>query len=340
MLLVCMKKSILTLAFAVALSLFVVGCATTGKDTVAPDRTKGGRYADVNTFAQGEIKLPANCSKENFRKLLLGVSVQNVKFVNGQQYASSNPAQGLSARLQTEMAKLKRFSVFSAHNRGGVTLFQSLADVGEAQLPEEVSMRDLDLVLTMNLMLTIQKYERYDHDEYCFEVDVDASCEDLHTHEVKFAEKATGEARRKEILSLTGKRMAGFSHEDVSQAFQQAALKAIADIANKIGNYYPVGGKITGMLGDRMTMDRGFEQGIGANMPMVIYTVVSGVNLPLAVAEASPNDHTANLVVKRWNNEDPYARRVIEQMNADLDWLQNHELYAASLRMAIPPEWD
>ncbi len=326
-----MKKIFLLLAVTAFLSLLLVSCATTG-----PVRPKDGRYVTWIDFAQGEIKLPANCSKENFRKLLLGVSVQDVKFVNGKQYASSDPAQGLSARLQTEMAKLKRFSVFSAHNRGGVMLFQSLADVGEAQLPEEVNMRDLDLVLTMNLMLTMEKHERYSDDLYVYRVDVDASCEDLHTHEVKFAEKASGEEERTRIISLTGRALGGYSPDEDSQAFQQAALKAIAKIAEKIAKMYPVGGKITGMLGERMTMDRGFEQGICANMPMVIYTVVGGINLPLAVAEASPNDYTANLVVKRWYNEDPYARRVIEQLNADLDWLQNHELYAANLGMPAP----
>jgi len=143
-----------------------------------------------------------------------------------------------------------------------------------------------------------------------------------------------------EKISLTGTRMGGYNQDDARQAFTQACLKAIAVIANKLGNYYPVGGRITGLLGDRMTLDRGFEQGVGKDMQMVVYAPVSGVDVPLGIAEASPADKTANLKVWRWNTEDQYASRIIAQMDEDLEWLQKHECYAVSLRMAVPPEWD
>lgn len=332
-----MKNFLLAILMA-CFAIYFSGCAS----TQSPDLTQGGRFGDRNMFAKGEIKMPANYNKDNFRKLLMGVVVQNVKIdpVNGKQLASANPAQGLSTRLQTEMAKLKRFSIFSAFNNGGRTFFKSLEDVGDANMSGEVNMRQLDLVLTLNLMLTMEKHERATDNLLIYEVEVDANCEDLKTREVKFAEKAKGQVRRVEKISLTGTRMGGYNQDDVRQAFQQAALKAISIIANKLGNYYPVGGRITGLLGDRMTLDRGFEQGVGQDMQMVIYTPISGVDVPIAIAEASPADKTANLKVWRWNLEDPYAKQIIAQISNNLDWLQSHECYAVSLRMAVPPEWD
>lgn len=319
--------------------ILLVGCTSTPPKQ---DLTQGGIYGDRMMFARGEMKMPANYNKDNFRKLLMGVVVQNVKIDErtGKQIASANPAQGLSTRLQTEMAKLKRFSILSVFNRGGVTVFKSLEDVDDAKLNDEVNMRDLDLVLTLNLMLTAETHERANDNLIIYEVDVDANCEDLKTHEVKFAEKAKGQVKRVEMISLTGRRMGGFKQDDVRQAFQQAALQAISKIANKLGNYYPVGGRITGILGDRMTLGCGFEQGVGKDMQMLVYVSVNGVDVPIAVAEASPADKTSNLKVWRWNLEDEYAAMVIKQMKQDFNWIQKYECYAVSLRMAVPPEWD
>lgn len=189
-------------------------------------------------------------------------------------------------------------------------------------------------------MLSLERHERATDDLLIFEVEVDANCEDLKTREVKFAEKAKGQVRRAVKISLTGMKMGGYDQSDVRQAFLEASMKAISSIVNKLGNYYPVGGRITGLLGNRMTLNRGFEQGIGKDMQMVVYAPINGVDIPLAVAEASPADNTSNLVAWRWNMEDPYAKRIIAQMKEDFDWLQKHECYAVSLRLAVPPEWD
>lgn len=331
-----MRKKFQIFAAACILSLFC-GCSS---DKV--DLTEGGKYGDRSTFAQGEIKLPANYNKSNFRKLLLGVMVSNVKIDSrsGKQIVSANPAQGLSTRLQTEMAKLKRFSVFSAFNRGGVTFFKSLEDIGDAKMPGEVNKRALDIVLTLNLMLSVERHERHSDNLLIYEVEVDANCEDLKTGEVKFAEKAKGQVRRVEKISLRGRRMGGYNQDDTRQAFQQAALQAISKIANKLGNYYPVGGRVTGMLRDRMTMDKGFEHGVGKDMQMAVYATVSGVDVPVAVAEASPADKTSNLKVWRWNTEDENAAEIIKEMRSDRNWIKKNECYAVGLRMAVPPEWD
>lgn len=330
-----MKRKIFLFNLFACAALLFTACSSVS------DSTEGGKYADRSTFAKGEIKLPANYNKDNFRKILLGVVVQNVKIdPNTKKHLpSANPAVDLSTRLQTEMVKLKRFSVFSAFNRGGVNVFRTMEDVGDAKMPENVDMRALDLVLTLNLMLSLEKHERHSDNLLIYEVQVDANLENLRTHESVFAEKAKGVARRVEKISLRGERMGGYKQDDIRQAFLEASLQAIAHIANKLGNTYPVGGRITGILGENMQMDKGFEQGVGGDMQMTVYAVVNGVDLPLGIAEAHPGKNTSNLTVWRWNTDNKYAARIIKDMQEDLNWAKKNECYAVSLRMAVPPEW-
>ncbi len=313
--------------------LVFTGCAS--KKDIALEPTQATySYTEVK---DQEIKLPANYNKSNFRKLLLGVAVNDIGIKAGD--ISPNIVPTLSARLQTEMAKLKRFSVFSAHNRGGVVLFQSLSDVGEAKMPDK-NPREMDLILSAAITISKEKQDRYNDTLLIYEVECDFNCEDIRTGEVMFAEKAKGRTGRTVISSLTGRRMGGFSEDDEKQAIYNAAMKALAVAANKLGNYYPVGGKITGMLGKRMTLDKGFEHGVGKDMVMVVYASVSGVDVPVALAEASPADVTSNLVIKKWNTSDEDAAPLIKEIQADRNWFKDNELYAVGYGMAKPPEWE
>jgi hypothetical protein len=313
---------------------FISGCHNEDI-SLTPKLTVYGKGA----LRSGEIKLPANYNKDNYRKLLLAVSFQDIAVKAGD--ISPDICQTLSSRLQTEMAKLKRFTVFSIHNRGGVRLLKNLSDIGEAKMTEPTQMKDVDLVLTASISVSKEKHDRYDDELIIYEVECDFSCEDLKTKTIKFAEKAMGRTTRVVIADVTGRRMGGYDERNEKQAIYNAAMKALMVVANKLGNTYPVGGNITGMLGGkRMTLDKGFEHGIAKNMQMIVYTTISGVDLPLGVAEASPGSTTSNLVMWRWNNDDEYAAPIIKAMKSDPSWLDKNKLYTASYGMATPPDWE
>lgn len=320
------------------LFIFVLGCAFfTGCSSADIKLEPTMATYDRDSLKKGEIKLPANYNKDNYRRLLLGVSVNKPGVKAGD--ISPEIGQTLSTRLQTEMSKLKRFSVLSAHNRNGVTFFQSLADVGEAKMPTEVNRRELDLVMSASITVSKEKQDRYNDSVLIYEVECDFNCEDLKTGEVKFAEKAKGRTARSVII-IGGRYSGGYDASKEEQAIINAAMKALAVAANKLGNYYPVGGRITGMLGDRMTLDKGFEQGVAGNMQMVVYTTVNGVDIPIGIAEASPSTNGSNLVMWRWNRDDDNAAEIIDEIKKDKNWLKNNELYAVSYGMATPPEWE
>ena len=326
----------LCISFLATTALILSGCATTdsGGIQIEPEL----HQVDKKDMKYGEIKLPLNYSDKNYRRLVMVVSFQAQGKNPGE--ISQDVIQIVSARMQTEMAKLKRFTIFSVHNRGGVRIVESLSEIGEAKTIEEKDMPTIDLVLTGAITMSKEKYERSNRHELIYEVESDFNCEDYKTKTVKFAEKSKGRAKRTQFYSLSGAKMGGYDEAEEKQALYEASFKALTVLANKLGNTYPVGGKITGILGDRMKMDKGFDHGIGQGMQMVVYST-GVVDLPIAIAEAQPGPETATLKVWKWNKSDKYARRVIAKIQKDPGvWLQNNSLFACSAGMAVPPEWE
>ena len=222
-------------------------------------------------------------------------------------------------------------------------MLENLSDVGEANI--NVARGDdlpgIDLVLTAAIVSTKELQKRRDRYEVIYEVDVDFSCEEVATRTVKFAEKAKGRTIRTQFFDISGKPLGGFQEGGgEKQAIYSAAMKSLVVMANKLGNTYPVGGEVTGLLGDRMTLNRGFEHGIGKDNQMVVYAKVSGVDVPVGIAQASPGSVNSNLLIHRWNRKDKYAKRIIAAMNDDLGWLDSNRLFAVSAGMSVPPEWE
>ena len=89
-----------------------------------------------------------------------------------------------------------------------------------------------------------------------------------------------------------------------------------------------------------MTMDKGFEHGVGKDMVMTVYASVSGVDVPVARAVASPSDLTSSLKIMQWNDDDEDAEPIVDEIRKDRNWLKNNKLYAVGIGLATPPEWE
>ena len=336
---------------AAAPILLVVGCATPPKTVHLNQEATVFSREDMMRMKQ--IALPPNYSTENFRKIQMGVSFQSVNGFetvvtkDGPKRRAMAVSPDLSSKLQTEMAKLKRFTIFSAHNRGGVTAFQELQDVdGEVTLKEAGDVKDIDIILSGSVTVTKEKQKRYNDIVVIYEVECNFSCEDLKTRTVKFAETVKGATSRVQMVSYTGRITSGFDDtnpENEKQAIEQAAKHALALIANKLGNTYPVGGAVTGCSpsGDRMTLNKGFEQGIGADQQCVVYVDDDGVDIPLACAEAAPKaDGTSQLTIYRWNDGDRDAKPLLKlYRESPKQFVRDNKLYAVGYGMPVPPAW-
>ena len=318
----------------------LVGCATPELALEPTLKT----YSREDLEDMDEIVLPMNYSTENFRKLQMGVAFDSIGGVDRKTGQALSIDPNLSTRLQTEMAKLKRFTIFSAHNRGGVMFFQYLGDVEEGvTLVEAENVRDIDIVLTGKITVTKERQDRANDRLMIYEVECDFSCEDLKTRTVKFAEKAKGLTARRMVFTTSGRRLGGFDPSDEQQAITQAAMKALAVVANKLGNTYPVGAKVTGISasGDRMNLSKGFEDGIGNKQQCVIYVDDGGIDVPIALAEATPGADKSTLSVYKWNKRDADAKPLIRELqDAPRQFLKNNKVYAVGYGLSVPPEWD
>ena len=156
----------------------------------------------------------------------------------------------------------------------------------------------------------------------------------------KFAEKASGLAVRKQRWSITGGMRGGFSEEEESAALLESAMKAIAVVANKLGNTYPAGGRIVGCTasGERMTLDRGFEQGIAGGQQCVVFVEDEGVKIPLCYARAEPSDNTSGIIPYAWDKTGKDAAIFKKKFDADPKaFIKNYATYAVGYGIPSNP---
>ena len=321
------------------IAMFTCGCASTPS---ARGPIPAKYYSKEELEDMDEVKLPANYSVDNFRKMQM---VLNIKVESADGKTSINKS--LSTRMQTEMAKLKRFEVFSLHNRSKMEL-DAIGDLDEeVKVVEATDVKASDLILTGTIKVTTAINELRNEKVFVYCADGDFSCEDAKTRTVYFAEKARGVWDRKVRYTLTGQ-----AHGNVSedQAIQIACLRCLALIANKLGNTFPTGGRVTNITGsgDTMVMSAGQHEGIGPNQQVCVFLSEGGLDIPVAFAEATPkNDGTSQLRVYRWNKDNSDAKAIVKEIRGSArSFLKQYNgsekdgLYAVAFGMAVPADWE
>lgn len=327
-------------------ALLVAGCSST-PDPRGPVPTT--HYSQEALEDHDEVVLPDNYSVDNFRKLQLLVNVKIVDIPEGADPAK-HPGKidsNLSSRMQTEMAKLKRFEVFSLHNRAKVEM-DALGDIDdEVKLVEATDIKASDLMLTGSIRMTTSRQEMENDIVYVYTAEGDISCEDVKTRKVYFAEKARGVWSRRVRYSITGQSYGNVSED---QAKYIACLRCLSLIANKLGNAFPVGGRVTNLTGsgETMVMAAGQHEGIGPNQQVCVFLSEDGLDIPIAYARATPkNDGTSQLRVYRWNTDNDDASAIVDEIRGSARaFIKNYKgdkkngLYAVAFGMATPADWD
>ncbi|MCQ2389966.1 MAG: hypothetical protein MJ240_00970 [Kiritimatiellae bacterium] len=299
-------------------------------------------YSKAELEDMDEVKLPPNYSVDNFRKMQM---IMNVKVESADGKTKINKS--LSTRMQTEMAKLKRFEIFSLHNRSKVEL-DAIGDLDDqVKVVEAGNVKASDLILMGTIKVTTAINELHNDKVYVYSADGDFSCEDAKTRTVYFAEKARGVWDRKVRYSLTGQAHGNVSEE---QAIQIACLRCLAIVANKLGNTFPTGGRVTNITGsgDTMVMKAGQHEGIAPNQQVCVFLSEDGLDIPVAFAEATPkNDGTSQLRVYRWNTDNSDAKAIVKEIRGSArGFLKNYKgddkngLYAVAFGMATPADWE
>lgn len=287
------------------------GCVATSSYTTDPRQTT---FSREDILKMPDIQFPANYNTDNLKNLKMGVAVKKLE---GKAISPKGAVEELdidpelSGRLQGQFAELKRFTVYSVHNRDGVDYFEQLGDLGEVSKKESKTMQP-DYIL--NLMVTIKK-ERHTraglNGEAVYVVaECDANCVDLDSNLVYFSEKARGREWYE--------KKSGFDASEptkLKSAIDMSAKKAILEMVNKLGNYFPVGGRVLDVTptGRQMTLDCGVNRGVGEGQQLVVFIRDQEVDIPLALAEAEAGKDECTLDVYKWNEDDPDAQIHIQR---------------------------
>lgn len=327
-----------------------------------PDAKPNYSQTDRRKLSRDTVmKLPGAVNEGNYRSLVISVDIKDIQ---GLRNGENSPemcdiiTEFARTRLEVEMAKLKRFTVVAVHNTAAARQAEKLSEVGQVTMPTSANPPPtVDLTLNSKLLATRTRIPASsDKDYFVFQVQGDYT---LNVHSDKLtagdssatidsagtisdALKSVGKCTAEAVYN-GGQFIGGHRPEDDRERVYEAAMRSLADLANQLGNRYPVGGKISAILGERMSVQAGSKHGIGVGQQMAVYfKTKSNIRIPLAYAEATPSPMTSDLVVWRWNTDDKTARQIIRQIQDDPDWLSKHdgELWAVSYGMAIPPDWE
>lgn len=330
-----MKKSC-ALPFAAAIAgVVITGCNTM---PLPPQPGSGDGFIFQKDLENCQVAMPPNANTQNFRKLGLAVQFQNISGVDRNTGKPLKVDPNLSKRMQVEMGKLKRYTIVDLHSDNG--FLADMEDAGLANVVKQGEQRQIDLLLSGSMTFAKEIRELSDYTQIRYVAEFDFICKDLKDGTQKFAEKASGLAARKQRWSITGGMRGGFSEEEESAACLEAAMKAIAVVANKLGNTYPAGGRIVGCTesGERMTLDRGFEQGIAGNQQCVVFVEDEGVKIPLCYARAEPSDNTSGIIPYAWDKTGKDAAIFKKKFDADPKaFIRNYAVYAVGYGIPSNP---
>lgn len=323
-----MEKSFVNMIGAAALAAALMcGCATT--PLLPPQPGSGSGFILQGDLEKCAVVMPPNANTQNFRKLGLAVQFQNITGVDKKTGRPLKVDPNLSKRLQVEMGKMKRYTIVDLHSDNG--FLGDMADAGLANVVEAGEQRQIDLLLSGSMTLVKEVHEMSDYTMLKYVAEFDFICKDLKDGTQKFAEKATGAAYRKQVWSIVGGMRGGFTDADEAGVCLEAAMKAIAVVANKLANTYPAGGRIVGCSasGERMTLDRGFEQGIAGGQQCVVFVNDDGVNIPLCYARAEPSDATSSIIPYKWDVSGKDAKLLKQKFDMDPKaFVKNYATYA------------
>ncbi len=325
--------------FSLLLMAGMSACATNQKG-IQIDPTLHSISKDDYLTGNREIELPQNYSTKNYKKLVLTAWFYPNKDAHNYQNTS---AETLSTMMETEISKLKRFTVVSRHlgQKGKMTekKFQDMGTTNRKNRMRFGKGLNAEYSLTRGVSATKEEFDRGAKNEIIYSIRVDYHLIDLETDEIIESDKAEGRAKRTIFRLPSGKIIGGFSQKEEDNAYAEASINALKVIANKIGNKLPIGGQVMGFKGQRFSIDKGYAEGFMGEQTVTLYASDMGIDIPFAVGEAHPGDHKTSGKIIRWS-KDPDAKDIIKALQNNPNYIKGNDIFAVSNGMPIPPEWE
>lgn len=331
-----MKRIFVRLVCLCATMCLLSSCAERGvspSEVLLPEET---------TIKNVKVELPANYSQKNYKRLFIGVYFEideRNQDVHNVTYAT------LPSVLESEMSKIKRFSIVTRHsgqkNLDKEKNFQNSGKTDKASRVDVNHGWNANYVMSCDAKFFCEEYERYDHNEFIYVARLSYQLVDMETHEIIDADVVEGRASRTCVRLPSGKIVAGFDprRDDQIEPITQAATNGARLLGLRLGLRLPIGAKIAAMRGSRFQINKGVAEGFVGEQFVTIYMNDCGIDIPLAAAKINPAEHSATGEVCKWSTH-PDDQVLIQRLQSDPNFVHQHDVYVVSQGMPAPPEWE
>ncbi|KAB2825956.1 penicillin-binding protein activator LpoB [Aliivibrio finisterrensis] len=324
----------------------MVGCQSTSlKVNSEADIESNSQIEKVSRdalFESENIELPSNYDVKAFNKMSIAAYVDHVRFEKDAKTTQID--NGIIAKLlENELARTKRYEVltrncdacdyevaFQAEN----TVEEGSIQRGEQLNPEYVFETSIALGTVIKKMS--------DHNEIIFRSLVTTKVVDPTSGKIIHSfEPIRHNMPAKRFFAMEGKFLGGFdyrNHNELQEAYKEAAQKAIQVLVNRTMDYYPVGGRVTNFRNGRFAIDAGIDQGFATKQPVVLFLSDDGLDIPIASGEVTPKTNGGSGVMFIWKEDDLDADDVKKKLEAmGKDYLKRNKIYAVSV--GTPEDW-
>ncbi|RYU48197.1 penicillin-binding protein activator LpoB [Aliivibrio finisterrensis] len=324
----------------------MVGCQSTSlKVNSEADIESNSQIEKVSRdalFESENIELPSNYDVKAFNKMSIAAYVDHVRFEKDAKTTQID--NGIIAKLlENELARTKRYEVltrncdacdyevaFQAEN----TVEEGTIQRGEQLNPEYVFETSIALGTVIKKMS--------DHNEIIFRSLVTTKVVDPTSGKIIHSfEPIRHNMPAKRFFAMEGKFLGGFdyrNHNELQEAYKEAAQKAIQVLVNRTMDYYPVGGRVTNFRNGRFAIDAGIDQGFATKQPVVLFLSDDGLDIPIASGEVTPKTNGGSGVMFIWKEDDLDADDVKKKLEAmGKDYLKRNKIYAVSV--GTPEDW-
>ncbi|NOH34679.1 lipoprotein [Vibrio chagasii] len=337
-----MKKYLTILTSAVLLA----GCQTTTlKINSEADIEANSQISKVNRealFESENIELPNNYDVKAFKKMSIAAYVDHIRFEKDAEKTEVDT--GIIAKLlENELARTKRYEVLT---RNCDSCEYEVAYQAENTQVEGAITRgeqlNPDYVFESSISLGTVVKKKSDHNEIIFRSLVTTKVVEPNTGRIIHSfEPIRHNMPAKRFFMMEGKFLGGFdirSHNELQEAYKEAAQKAIQVLVNRTMDYYPVGGRVTNFRNGRFAIDSGINQGFATKQPVVLFLSDDGLDIPIATGEVTPKTESGSGVMFTWKEDDLDAQDVKKKLEAmGKDYLKRTKIYAVSV--GTPENW-
>jgi len=256
--------------------------------------------------------------------------------------------ESLSAWLEAELGRVKRFKTYIQYNDGAVRLASDLGRLGVVKAQEQV-LPELGLALNIALKTSRERKEAPSgNDNEWFYVDISymlAEIIDGRREELKSG-TLFGRTPREVVMGPNG-RVGGWVENDASiaAAFREATVGPLRELVSMLGIEFPVVAGVVSVTGTRIAIDKGSENGIPkmADNNFILCLDDNGITIPImkAVSDSTQNRRSTLTIVK-FNSFDEDALPHVKSFRNDPEsWLNQYrsKIYAVSIGLGLTEEW-